>query len=134
MKLLNSALGLMALEFANANVTTPYDCYRERPAAYGRDEGEKITDFYAMTGLDAYSAKLMAITGCVDLRTDLLSGLFTVWGEWNTETNEFENVQRLNAMGNMSGLVEFDDSSALSEAGLSGLQDGQDVALQRYWF
>lgn len=34
----------------------------------------------------------------------------------------------------MSGLVEFDDSSALQEAGLAGLQDGQDVALQRYWF
>ena len=37
-------------------------------------------------------------------------------------------------MGRMSGLVEFDDSSALQEAGLAGLQDGQDVALQRYWF
>jgi len=56
MKLLTSALGLMALEFASADVSTPYDCYRERPAAYGRDEGEKTTDFFAMTGLDAYKA------------------------------------------------------------------------------
>ena len=113
MKLLTTALGLMAIEFANADVSTPYDCYRERPAAYGRDEGEKVTDYYAMTGLDAYSSKLAAITGCVDLRTQRLSGLFTVWGDWNPETNEFENMQRLNAMGRMSGLVEFDDSSAL---------------------
>jgi len=68
------------------------------------------------------------------LRTNLLSGVFSVWGEWNEETDEWDNMQRLNSMGKMSGLVEFDDNSALQDAGLSGLQDGQDVALQRYWF
>jgi len=34
----------------------------------------------------------------------------------------------------MSGLVQFDDELALSEGGLSGLQEGQGTALQRYWF
>jgi len=47
---------------------------------------------------------------------------------------DWDNLQRLETIGKMSGLVQFDDELALSEAGLSGLQEGQATALQRYWF
>ncbi len=85
-----------------------------------------------MTGLNAYSAKLAAITACYDNRTDLMTGIFTVWGEW-TETG-WTDLQRLNSIGKQSAAAEFDDNAALSDAGLSGLVPGQEIAFQRYWF
>ena len=40
----------------------------------------------------------------------------------------------MSPIGRMSGITEFDDNLALSDAGLSSLQDGQTTAFKRYWF
>ncbi len=83
MKLSIAALGLMASEYAvQAAIEKPYDCYREMSTLYGKDAGIKKTDMFVMTGLNAYKAKLAAITGCFDYENNLMTGLFTVWGEW----------------------------------------------------
>ncbi len=87
---------------------------------------------FVMTGLNAYKAKLAAITGCFNERNGLMTGLFTVWGEWTG--TEWENLQRLTSIGKQSNLVEFDDNTALTTAGLSALVPGQEIAFQRYWF
>ena len=88
----------------------------------------------AMTGLDAYGHRLAAISGCIDRHTTLISGLTTVWGIWDSEIEEWTDLQRLNIIGRLSGLYEFDDSGVLSENGLPFLEEGQELALAHYWY
>jgi hypothetical protein len=76
------AVGLMTSEYALAAIEKPFDCYREQTSLYGKDEGIKVTDKFIMTGLDAYKSKLAAITGCYDSYADKITGIFTVWGNW----------------------------------------------------
>ena len=88
----------------------------------------------AMTGLDAYGHRLAAITGCVDRHNELISGLTTVWGIWDSDREEWTDMQRLNIIGRLSGLYEFDDNAVLSEYGLPFLEEGQALALAHYWY
>ena len=61
----------------------------------------------------------------------MVTGMFTIWGEWTG--TEWTNLQRMPTIGRMSGLAYFDDNAALSDAGLDSLEEGTDVAFQRYW-
>ncbi len=136
MKLFAASLSLMATELAMAQkyqTYIPYDCYRESDKLYGDKTDAKVSDMEAMTGLDAYRHRIIAITGCVDSRTTLISGLTTVWGMWDGGSS-YTDVQRLNVVGRLSGLYEFPDNDALSNEGLSSLDDGQLLALQHYWY
>ena len=135
MKLLAASLGLMASELAFAQkyqTYIPYDCYKESDKMYGDTVGEKVSDMEAMTGLDAYRHRMIAITGCVDQRTTLISGLTTVWGQWDGVG--WTDMQRLNVIGRLSGLYEFDDNGALAEYGAPSLDEGQLLAMQHYWY
>jgi len=64
----------------------------------------------------------------------LIQGIATIWGHWDDKTRTWSNEKRLNTIGRMSGLVEFDNNKALSAAGLPALQPGQAQAMQRLWF
>ena len=91
-----------------------------------------VSDKSVITGLSLENAKLVGITGCVDTATDRVTGLTTIWGEW--DGSKYDNVQRLNVIGRLSGISEYDNSDALAQAGLSDLSTDQDLALQRFWF
>ena len=136
MKLITAAIGLVASEFALAQqkyeTYIHFDCYKESDKIYGDITQQKVSDLQTMTGLDAYRHRMIAITGCVDQKTTLISGLTTVWGKWDGVGWTY--MQRLNVVGRLAGLYEFDDNGALGEAGLPTLKEGQELALQRYWY
>lgn len=49
-----------------------------------------------------------------------------MWGIWDDANGYWTEERRLNSIGRMSGLLEFDDEKALGEAGLEAMKDGQD--------
>jgi hypothetical protein len=53
------------------------------------------------------------------MKTRLISGITTTWGTWDSVNNQWSGVQKMNTIGNMSGLQDFDDEAAASEAGVS---------------
>lgn len=136
MKYLTSALiGLAAGQVALAQTPkVPFDCYSESQEIYGSRMGKRTSDLMDLTGLNAYSAKLAALSTCQDSRSGLITGIVSVWGDWDEGQKDWTNLKRLNHYGRMSGLYEFDDNSALSAAGLPSIQPGQYLALQKYWF
>lgn len=103
----------------------PYDCFKESAQPYGQTTDAKVTDLSIIPGLDLQNAKLAAITACTDMDTFLISGITTIWGVWDAETNEWTNLQKLNTIGQMSGLSTFSDQALSSEA---------DLALAEYWY
>ena len=119
MKALSLALGLMAAEFTNAAIKTPYDCYGELPAYYGLDEGNRYTDLFIMTGLDAYKAKLNSIMVCMPESGDSIESITSIWGDWDGK--EWSNLQKLNSFGQLPSFAKFSDDEALQAAGLSAL-------------
>ena len=62
------------------------------------------------------------------MSTKLISGITTTWGEWDTNTNAWTNVKRMNIIGKLSGLQSFDDQAPLTAASLGTLASGADVA------
>ena len=119
---------------AAQSVFTPYDCYEESEEVFGSREGKKVTDIVDITGLSAFDSKLAALSLCEDQSRNLVSGIVTVWGNWDETTRDWKDLKRLNAIGRMSGLYEFDDYKALAAAGLPPIQPGQDLPLQKYWY
>ena len=64
----------------------------------------------------------------MDMSTKLLSGITTTWGTWDTNTNAWTDVKRMNIIGKLSGLQSFDDQAPLTAASLGTLASGADVA------
>ena len=83
-----------------------------------------------MTGLDIQRHRLKTIAACTSLKTNLITGIVTTWGVWDQEKSEWNDVMRMNVIGNMSGLQAFDDNAPLSKK----LNQEQDYALQPYWY
>ncbi len=126
MKLLATALALSAsTAFAHTDYATyiPFDCYSEDDVLYGDATGSKVSDYLTMTGLDAYAHKLVQVTACTNKETGLISGITTSWAKWNNGVQS--DVKRLNIIGRMSGLYEFESNSFSNDA---------DYILQQYWF
>ena len=64
----------------------------------------------------------------MDMSTKLLTGVTTTWGIWDTNTNAWTNVKRMNIVGRMSGLQSFDDQAPLTTANLGTLSSAADSA------
>ena len=64
----------------------------------------------------------------MDMSTKLLSGITTTWGIWDSNSNAWTNVKRLNIIGRLSGLQTFDDQAPLTAGNLGTLASGADVA------
>ena len=64
----------------------------------------------------------------MDMSTKLLTGVTTTWGLWDTNTNAWTNVKRMNIVGRMSGLQSFDDQAPLTTANLGTLSSAADSA------
>ena len=64
----------------------------------------------------------------MDMSTKLLTGVTTTWGIWDTNTNAWTNVKRMNIIGRMSGLQSFDDQAPLTTANLGTLSSAADSA------
>ena len=111
----------------------PYDCYHESELSYGQKAGDRVSDLDLITGLDIHNDKLTAISACTDMSTFLITGITTTWGSWDSSTSTWTNVKRLNRLGKMSGLGEFDDNAALSSLGVT-LDSAQDFELMQYWY
>ena len=130
-----AAIGSLATaQQYQAQKQIPYNCYRESREIFGTDHGVKVTDILDMTGLSAYNHQLSAISTCTDTHIGLITGIVTVWGIWDEVASVWTNQLRLNSIGRMSGLYEFNDQAALEDAGLEPIKEGQDQALQMYWF
>ena len=63
------------------------------------------------------------------MNTRLISGITSTWGVWDSDNNQWSDVKAMNTIGNMSGLQEFDDNGAASNAGVS-LSTAADWAVQ----
>lgn len=76
------------------------------------------------------------ISACTSLTSRLITGLTTVWGEWNSSSGSWDNLQSLYTIGNMSGLQEFDDNAAMRtfKGNSFTLTPEQDVALMELWY
>ncbi len=131
MKLFSAAVSLFATQ-VYANIAVPYDCYSQNAGLYGDQTGTVVSDLVNLPGLQAHDSKLASIHSCSDNETQMITGLFTIWGEWTG--TEWTNLQKMPTIGRMSGLAYFDDNAALSDAGLDTLEDGTDTVFQRYWF
>ena len=64
----------------------------------------------------------------MSMSTKLLTGVATTWGIWDTNTNAWTNVKRMNIVGRMSGLQSFDDQAPLTTANLGTLSSAADSA------
>ena len=62
------------------------------------------------------------------MSTKLLTGITTTWGIWDTNTNAWTNVKRMNIIGRMSGLQSYDDQAPLTTANLGTLSSAADNA------
>lgn len=101
----------MAAEAALVPVTphVTWDCYQETAETYGNPAGNKVSDKNNIAGLDIQNSKLTAISACTELSTGLISGITTTWGIWDSATSAWTNVKRMNKIGKMSGVQEFND-------------------------
>lgn len=127
MKLLATLLALGAGQaYADTEYATyiPIDCYSEDTAMSGNPNGNLVSDYRSMTGLDAYSHKLVGVTACVDNKKQIISGITTKWAKWSN--GQQTDVKRLNIIGKLSGLYHFSDGTSVNDDG--------DELLQRYWF
>ena len=64
----------------------------------------------------------------MSMSTKLLTGVTTTWGIWDTNTNAWTNVKRMNIVGRMSGLQSYDDQAPLTTANLGTLSSAADAA------
>ena len=140
MKLLAAAIGLVATELATAHDVTysdfiPYDCFRET-SNFGVKYGSKTTDKALISGLDINISRMAYISACTSLTTRVITGVTTVWGEWDSATSAWTNLQALDTIGNMSGLQEFDDNAAMRtfKGNSFSLSTAQDTALMELWY
>ena len=85
-----------------------------------------------MSGLDINEHKIVQISYCKMLETEVFSGITTTWARW--VDGERTDVKRLNVMGSLSGLYDFDRNGALRAAGMEELTDEQLWGFDPYWF
>ena len=83
-----------------------------------------------MTGLDINNHRVSSITACYDVRTRLITGITTVYAKYTGQTTSNE-ATRMNLLGRMSGLTEFDDSA---NSGGYALTADQELAFEQYWY
>ena len=132
MKLLSASVGLVAMAHAAANSQyIPFDCYQPSGRVYGNARGNVVSDKDVLSGLDQ-DHELVQISGCVDTATKTLTGLVSTWAKWSSG-NQTDKL-RLNIVGNMSSLYEYDHNSPITAAGLSSLSSDQLVAFESYWY
>ena len=87
----------------------PYDCFQEGQQLHGNSSGTKISDKALVSGLDMQNTKLKSISACRNLSTQLISGVVTTWGTWDSNTSTWNDIKRMNIIGSLSGLQKFDD-------------------------
>ena len=139
MKLLYAAMGLAgavaAAEISADNAYIPWDCYQNGKQVYGNGdpaEGSVQSDKDRVAALDPESSRLTHITACTDRSTGMLTGVTSIWSEWSS--GERTNIKRLNTIGNMSAMYEFDRNGALTAEGEKAMTDEQLWAFEPYWF
>lgn len=80
-----------------------------------------MSDVNLISGLDICTSKLTAISACTDMDTSLITGVVSTWGTWDYPTGKYLEVKRMNRVGNMAGIAEFDDNKVLKAARLPEL-------------
>ena len=118
-----------ANEITDVNIA--YDCWGETVRAYGKHEGQRVSDMKLLTGLDAARHKLVSISACTDMKTRLISGVTTTYAIW--EGAEQNTLLRMNLLGRVSEYYQYDDNAVLKAAGLQELNDDQKAAFDQYW-
>lgn len=81
MKLFAAALVAAQASASQWETYIPYDCYHESARVYGSETANKVSDMDVMTGLDAYAHRVSGITACINLDTNLISGVTTTFGK-----------------------------------------------------
>ena len=109
----------------------PWDCYQQTVETYGNPAGKIVSDKNNIAGLDIQNSKLTAISACTELSTGLISGITTTWGIWDSTNSVWTNVKRMNKIGKMSGVQEFNDKQYMS--GVSYTSE-LDKAIAKYWY
>ena len=138
MKLFNTVLGLLAAEVAHGASDIfpfiPFDCYEEGQLLHGNSSGTKISDKSLISGLDIQNSKLKSIASCIDNNTKLISGIVTTWGTWDSNSNAWTDVKRMNIIGKLSGLQSFDDQGVMTAADLGTLSSAAKTEFKQYWY
>ena len=114
MKLLSAVASLLAANTAYGAVTNPYipfDCYQNSEKAYGINKGEVESDKDVVSGLHPTDHRLVQISYCIDNLSQTFTGVTTTWAIW--EGDEWEDVKRLDIIGSLSALYDFDRNGAL---------------------
>ena len=65
------------------------------------------------------------------MKTNLISGVTATYAIWSG--NQQTEIYRMNIIGKLTGLYEFDDNAALARSGLGTLTREQDYAFADYW-
>lgn len=128
-----SVAATLALAHENQQVHIPYDCYSKSDRIYGQQNGDHIDDMTVMTGLDALNHRLSAVTACRDLNTKLLSGITTIWSQFDAAGNA-SNTVRLNLIGQLSEYYHYNEAAALGALGVGGIVEANPFQFQAYWF
>lgn len=135
MKLLSLVAGLLTAELASAEVADayiPFDCYQHSQKTYGVDRGVIESDKNVLSGLDINDSRLVQISYCKDVRTDVYTGLTTTWAKW--VDGERTDLKRLEIIGSVAPLYDFDRNGALRDAGLEELTADQLWGFDPYWY
>ena len=138
MKLLAAAMGLAAATAVTMDpkdAYIPWDCYQESNQVYGNGDpadGSKETDKDRVSALDPVDHRLTHITTCEDRETGTLTGVTSIWAKW--ENGERTDIKRLNTIGAMSAMYEWDRNGALVEGGEDPMNNEQLWAFEPYWF
>lgn len=139
MKLLSLVAGLMTAELASADrprdvagAYIPYDCYVDSEKAYGPNKGVIESDKEVVSGLDINLHKLVQISYCKDIVTETFTGITTTWAKW--VDGDRTELKRLNMIGSLSALYDFDRNGALRAAGMEELTEDQLWGFDPYWF
>lgn len=114
----------------NESVHIPLDCFKESERHYGTvKNSNRLSDLEIITGLNINTHRMTAVTACVDNYTNLISGIMTTYGTWDSTGDNLSDEIRLNIIGNMSGIYEFDNDN---DAGLS--TDQQKASFEKLWW
>lgn len=81
------AAALAAAQAAAVETYIPYDCYSEAGRYFGQKTDNKVSDMDIMTGLDAYAHRLVGMTLCLSMETNLISGVTTKWAKIDESGN-----------------------------------------------
>jgi len=71
---------------------------------------------------------MTAVTACTNNYTELMSGIAVTYGVWDAGKLNVSDEVRLNIIGNMSGLYEFEQNDSL------GLSDQIRESFEKLWW